>query len=299
MHSLPWESMRYLILIFGVFSCSTSVIFIKIGSTDPIVLSGYRTLLGGLVLAPVLLRLGHLKPPSPGVLLKRAGPPAVFLGIHFITWIIGARLTPSANASLIVNMVPVVMPVLLLLVIHERITRPEAIGTVAAMAGVILLGIGDFSFSREHALGDLVCFLSMLFYAVYLIYARKNRDLPSVYFYVVPVYLLAGLLCLGIAGATDLAGREVVWLGPDRTMELVSIFGLALVPTVLGHSIINWALRSIRGQAVVIINLAQFIFAGIMGYLLLQEVPHGIFYLSSLLVVAGALVVIRYSHKAA
>jgi drug/metabolite transporter (DMT)-like permease len=291
--------MRYLILIFGVFSCSTSVIFIKIGSTDPIVLSGYRTLLGGLVLAPVLLRLGHLNPPAPAVLLKRAGPPAVFLGIHFITWIIGARLTPSANASLIVNMVPVVMPVLLLLVIHERITRPEAIGTVAAMAGVILLGIGDFSFSREHALGDLVCFLSMLFYAVYLIYARKNRDVPSVYFYVVPVYLLAGLLCLGIAGATDLAGRDVVWLGPDRTMELISIFGLALVPTVLGHSIINWALRSIRGQAVVIINLAQFIFAGIMGYLLLQEVPHGIFYLSSVLVVAGALVVIRYSHKAA
>lgn len=291
--------MRYLILIFGVFSCSTSVIFIKIGSTDPIVLSGYRTLLGGLFLAPVLLRLGHLQAPPVTVLLKRAGPPAVFLGIHFITWIIGARLTPSANASLIVNMVPVVMPVLLLLVIHERITRPEAIGTVAAMAGVILLGIGDFSFSREHALGDLVCFLSMLFYAVYLIYARKNRDVPSVYFYVVPVYLLAGLFCLGIAGAADLAGREVVWLGPDQSMELISIFGLALVPTVLGHSIINWALRSIRGQAVVIINLAQFIFAGIMGYLLLQEVPHAIFYLSSLLVVAGALVVITYSHKAA
>ncbi|HKJ91436.1 MAG TPA: DMT family transporter [Oceanipulchritudo sp.] len=291
--------MRYFILIFGVFCCSTSVIFIKIGSTDPIVLSGYRTLLGGLFLTPFILRLKHLQRPPLGELLRRGWPPAFFLGIHFITWIIGARLTPSANASLIVNMVPVVMPLLLFMVLRERITRPEGVGTAAAMAGVVILGLGDFSFSPEHALGDAVCFLSMLFYAIYLIFARKNRDVASIYFYVVPVYLLAGILCLSIAGLRELGGHSVLWIGPDLRMELISILGLALVPTVLGHSIINWALRSIRGQAVVIINLAQFIFAGTMGYVLLNEVPHLVFYLASLLVVTGALIVIHYSRKPA
>jgi drug/metabolite transporter (DMT)-like permease len=288
--------MRYFILILGVFCCSTSVIFIKIGSTDPIVLSAYRTLLGGIFLIPFILKVKPEGRPTLAQLLKRAAPPAFFLGIHFITWIIGARLTPSANASLIVNMVPVVMPILLLFVVQERISRVEAAGTAVAILGVVLLGLGDFNLSREHALGDAVCFLSMLFYAFYLIFARKNRDLPSIYLYVVPVYLMAGLLCLAIAGMSELAGKPVVWLGPNIRNETISILGLALVPTVFGHSIINWALRTIRGQAVVIINLAQFIFAGLMGFVLLSEVPHAVFYLSSLLVVIGAVIVIRQSN---
>ena len=291
--------MRILFLLFGVFCCSTSVIFIKIGETDPVVLSAYRLLLGGLLLVPLSMGAWRkVKDNPPARMLRRTLPPALFLGIHFITWIIGARLTPSANASLLVNMVPVVMPFLLVFVIQERISKAEGLGTLVAMLGVFLLGAGDFNLSREYALGDAVCFLSMLFYAFYLIFARKNRDLPSVYLYVVPVYLMAGLFCLLVALVLELAGMQVAWLGPQLKMEAVSILGLAVIPTVFGHSIINWALRTIRGQAVVIINLAQFIFAGIMGFLLLEEVPHLVFYLSSLLVVGGAVIVIRQRGSA-
>lgn len=287
--------MRYLILIFGVFCCSTSVIFIKIGATDPIVLSGYRTLLGGCLMIPFLFQVRRVEWPPFGQLIRRAWPPAAFLAVHFITWIMGARLTPSANASLIVNMVPVVMPLLLFFIIRERITRAEGLGTTLAILGVFALGIGDFSFSREHALGDAVCFLSMLFYACYLIFARKNRDVASIYLYVIPVYILSGLICLSLASLLSIAGRPVLWMGPDLRMETISIIGLAVVPTIFGHSIINWALRSLRGQVVVIINLAQFIFAGIMGFFILGELPHLVFYLASLLVVAGAVIVIRQS----
>ncbi|MEX0325768.1 MAG: DMT family transporter [Puniceicoccaceae bacterium] len=291
--------MRYLLLLIGVFACATSVIFIKIGSTHPIALSAYRLLLGGLCLLPLAIapwrRRGELRT---GLILRQALPPALFLGIHFITWIIGARMTPSANASLIVNMVPVVMPFLLLVVVEERITRAEGIGTLLGMTGVVLLGLGDFSLSPEYAMGDLVCFLSMLFYAFYLIYARKNKEMASIYLYVVPVYLIAGLFCLTIAFLLQVSGHDIDWIGPDLRLEWISILGLALVPTVLGHSLINWALTRIRGQAVVIINLAQFIFAGIMGYLLLDEIPALVFYLSSALVVVGAVIVIRQSRTA-
>lgn len=290
--------MRYLLLIIGVYCCSTSVIFIKIGNTDPVVLSAYRLIIGGLLLMPLAVKAKkRAKNLYWSHLLRRTTAPAIFLGVHFIIWIIGARLTPSANASLIVNMVPVVMPLLLLLVVHEKINRAEGIGTVLAMAGVLFLGVSDFSMSRQYALGDFVCFLSMLGYAFYLIFARKNKDLPSIYVYVVPVYLIAGIFCLLLAIVMELAGAHVVWFGNDAAMEWTSILGLALVPTVLGHSLINWAFRSIRGQAVVIINLAQFIFAGIMGYVLLKEVPQLSFYIASLLVVAGALFVILKSEK--
>jgi drug/metabolite transporter (DMT)-like permease len=285
--------MQYALLIFGVFCCSTSVIFIKIGTTDPVALSAYRLLIGGGVLIPLALRRGSKQPGVPlQRLLARTLPPAVFLALHFVTWILGARLTPSANASLIVNMVPAVMPVLLLLVVREGISRWEFLGTVVALSGVVLLGMSDLDLSREHLLGDAVCFLSMILYALYLVCARRNRDLPSLYEYVVHVYILAGLICLSLAGLLQLMGRPVIWLGPNAHVEWISILGLALVPTVLGHSIVNWAFRHIRGQTVVVLNLAQFVFAGILGFLLLQEVPSPALYPASLLVVCGALIVI-------
>jgi drug/metabolite transporter (DMT)-like permease len=137
----------------------------------------------------------------------------------------------------------------------------------------------------------------MLFYAFYLIYARKNKEMTSIYLYVVPIYLIAGLFCLSIAVVLEGSGHSIAWFGPDAHLEWISILGLALIPTVLGHSIINWALTRIRGQAVVIINLAQFIFAGIMGFLLLDEVPSLVFYLASMLVVLGAIIVIRHSKS--
>jgi drug/metabolite transporter (DMT)-like permease len=223
----------------------------------------------------------------------------VFLALHFVTWILGARLTPSANASLIVNMVPAVMPVLLLLVVEETINRWELLGTILALSGVVLLGRGDLDLSREHLLGDAVCFLSMILYALYLICARRNRDLPSLYTYIVPVYLLAGLICLSLAAVLQLVGRPVIWLGPKAQVEWISILGLALVPTVLGHSIVNWAFRHIRGQTVVILNLGQFVFAGVLGFLLLQELPSPALYPASLLVICGALIVILKSRKTA
>lgn len=290
--------MRYVILLCGVWCCSTSIIFIKIGQTDAIALSAYRLLLGGALLVPMAMRAwrrgGDFDGPR---LFRQTIVPAILLGIHFISWILGGRLTTSANASLLVNMVPVAMPILLYLIINERINRTETKGTLIAMTGVVVLGLADFKLSPEYATGDAICFLSMLFYAWYLIHARKNRHLPSIYLYVVPVYLMAGLFCLAIAIVLSLAGRPTVWIGPDLSTEMISITGLALVPTVLGHSMVNWAMTRLRGQAVAIINLAQFIFAGLMGFVLLQEVPEPVFYLSSALVVAGAVLIIRHPHS--
>lgn len=292
--------MAYLILLFGVFCCSTSVLFIKIGSTDPVVLSAYRLLGSGILLAPLAIwawkKAGR---PKMRPLLRRGVVPGIFLAFHLVTWIVGARLTSSANATLLVNMVPVLMPLLLFLSVGERINKFEGTGTLLSMAGVAVLAIGDFHLAPEYALGDTICFLSMIFYSFYLLYGRKNKDLPSIYIYVVPVYLMAGALCLTLAGARQLAGMEVVWFGHAFHTEWVSIIGLTVVNTVVGHSIINWALRSIRGQAVVIINLGQFVFAGILGYIFLSEIPNLSFYQGAVLSIAGALVVIIGSGKAA
>lgn len=286
---------RYANLIAGVFCCATAVIFIKLSTVDPVLLSAFRLIIAGVALIPFFLNA--LKR-HPGIFMQRYFRrtlwPGVILGIHMILWIVGARLTPAVNSTLIITTVPIVMPFLLFFMAHEVVTRKEVAGTCVALSGVVLLGFYDYRLSAEHALGDAVCLASMVFYAAYLTYARRNRDFVSIWFYLVPVYLLGGLLCFGTGLIGWIAGGWVD--SPFQSYplrEIMLISGLALVPTVLGHSFLNYALKHLRGQRVAIFNSSQFILAGLMAYVLLQEVPARGFYLCSILILSGAVIVIR------
>ncbi len=73
--------------------------------------------------------------------------------------------------------------------------------------------------------------------------------------------------------------------------EIRWLVALALIPTVLGHSLLNFSLKHISGQSVSVCNLGQFIFAGSMAWLWFGEIPHGGFYPAALLVIAGAVTV--------
>ena len=157
-----------------------------------------------------------------------------------------------------------------------------------AVAGATLLGLHDFHISREHAAGDALCLLSMLFLTGYMACGRINRSAPSLWLYVVPVYYVAGLACLPLG---LLESRSPGW--SDPRFEWAMIFALALIPTVIGHSALMLSLRHLRAQIVSILNLGQFVFAGVLAYPLFGEVPRGGFYAACALLVAGAVIAIR------
>ncbi len=291
----------YLILFIGVFAASTSALFVKLSHTDPVLLASYRSLIAGVVLLPLFFRAlkshaGQYRVSS----LRRTLMPGMFLGIHFITWTIGARLTPVSNSTLIVNMLPVITPFLLYFMIREVINRAECYGTFLSLAGVAVLGFADYRLNIKYALGDIICFVSMLFYAFYIVWGRKNRDIPSLWLYVVPLYLIAGLFTLLIYFMAQQSGFTAAASVHDYdARDLGLIFALALIPTVIGHSIFNYSLKHLRGQSVSIIALSQFIFAGFMGVYILNEFPSVAFYLASTLLVMGAIVVIFASRPGA
>jgi drug/metabolite transporter (DMT)-like permease len=104
---------------------------------------------------------------------------------------------------------------------------------------------------------------------------------------------VGGLLCLAAAILTvDLSDQ------PWSLRELGLAAGLGLIPGVLGHSILNNAVKYLRGQLVSVANLSQVLFAGGLAYLILGEVPDSAFYPSAALIVAGAvLAVTRASER--
>ena len=284
---------KALLLLVGVFACSTAAIMIKSCQVNPVLLAAYRMLVAALLLFPFYLRdMGKHRGNYSLKHILRCVPPGILMGLHFMVWIAGTRLTDAASATLIVNMTPVITPLLLYFIARERVHTGEYVGTAIAICGVILLCAGGFGPVKSNLSGNLLSFASMIFLAIYLVLGRRNRDFASLLMYVVPLYFVGGIFCFIVAIC-----QQVNPLDLDGTRGISMIIGLAIVPTVIGHSIFNYLMKHIRGQIVAVGGLGQFIFGGIMGYLILDEIPNLYFYPACLLVVVGSVITLRSSGR--
>ena len=219
--------------------------------------------------------------------LRRSALPGLILSAHFIAWVAGARLTPGANATLMVNLMPLAMPFFMYFLYKEKLLRREWLATALAMIGIVILSLEDIQISRAHFHGDMLCLVSMVLFAAYLALARSNLDsVGSVWLYLVPMYTVAGLASLIIAAATGPVMPTFEWY------NLTMVFLLATVSTVIGHTALNYAMQKLRGQTVTLTNLLGFCVAAIAGYLMYNEVPGESFYLASAFIVAGLLIVV-------
>ncbi len=282
----------YAILIFGVFACSLSVIFLKDSSTHPIWLSGIRTLIAAMFLTPLVVMEARKNPGDISLRqIFRSAPGGLLLAVHLISWTAGARETSAANGSLIVNLATVAMPIIMWLMNGERINRGEIIGSAVAMSGVLIMVSGTIGFGGS-VWGELICFASMILYCLYLAFARRNGMGRNIWLYVVPLYYICGITCVGTALLVP-----GIPLPPISQHEVAMLVCLGLIPTVLGHSIMNWCIKSMRGQVVSTANLFQFAFAGVIAFFQFGEIPGRLFYPMCLLIIIGSAIVIR-SHRA-
>ena len=283
------QGVEIAVLFTGQLIASTAVLMIKINEFHPFALAAYRTLFAVLFLSPVFfLELRKAGLQLSWAIVRPTILPGVFLAIHFLSWNIGARNTLAANASLIVNMVPVAMPLVVLVLFHERPKGFELLATAIAIAGLLVLTVPSFRGSRETLLGDLVSFGSMLFVATYYVLARRNPRGTSIWLYVTPLYLVAGLLALLVAALAEAPLFQD--FGPTNSLTLL---GIVIGPTIMGHSAVNHAMRTLPSQLVSLSPLTQPLWAGIMGFFFLGEVPDPRFAVAAVAIVTGVVITVR------
>jgi len=246
-----------------------------------------RLLVAALLLLPVYARA--LRPGGWGAArghLRQVLLPAFFLAAHFSTWAVGARLTLAAHGSLIVNLSPIVLPFVMFVFYREMINCREVLGTMIAMLGVGALVWEDCHMGGDTLAGDITCFVSMVLFCFYLAYGRLSLRSGNLWLYVVPMYAVAGLMCFvaSLPFANPLEGWSL--------REAAILLALVVLPTIAGHTIFNHSMAKLRAQIVTVVNLAQFVFAGILAYFIFAEIPKAVFYLTSLLIIMGAVIVI-------
>ncbi len=284
--------MIYFIMAIGVIVAGFGVVFMKTGSIDPLPLASYRLLFASFILFPLFLRdTGKVNSPFQFKSYRRSLLPGAILGIHFTTAIIGTRLIPGGHATALFSLSPVVMPFLMYFMVKEKITSLEILGTAVSIGGVIYLGFKDSHFSSSYLKGDGIIIISMVFLTLYLALARKNRSDTPFWYYIVPLYFTGGLVCLIMALLT---GSDMSVKGMD---DYISLAGLTLVNTIVGHGINNYGMRKLRGQVVSLIKLTQIISGTALAFLFLGEIPPGYFYYAALIILAGPLILILFDKK--
>jgi drug/metabolite transporter (DMT)-like permease len=276
------------LLLFGTFCASTATIFVKASHEQPLLVTAGRLIIAALILTPFFLRELKAAPGNYG--WKQFGwacLPAVVLSINLTSFVFGARMTQAANAGLIISLTPLVLPFYLWWLMREKINRREVIGTLVMLAGILVLIGGNLNISHSNFIGDMIVLGSMFALAGYMALGRKNAARIPLWSYVVPLFWVAGLICLVTA---------LFFINPIKSYamsDVLAILGLGVISTALGQSILNYSFKYFRGQTVSLSIMIIPLFTGVMGYFFFGEIPYPSFYLAAFIIAIGVFIALR------
>ena len=255
-------------LIIGGVSAGFSSIFIRLCLYPPSVIAAFRLLLPGLALTPFCLsslRRVFREKKIWGFLLLIV--PGVLLGLHFQFWVVGIKQTYVASGTFMFTISPVFFALFERIIYRKKISAAAYVSLLLVFLGA--LWMFEAGRGRIGRIGDLLCFISMLLFVVYLIVSREvSRSVPHLT-YVQIIYLWGGLLTLPFAIAAGDVGR----INSPGAGSMLALLGLAFIPTLIGHTAGNYGVRFFLPLTVSFFTLLEPIVATFAAAFILNEVP--------------------------
>jgi drug/metabolite transporter (DMT)-like permease len=256
----------YLALVIGVLAVSASAIFVKLTSAPAPVIAFYRLFFSTVLIAPLFLMksLGEVKSMSKKdwVFSAIAG---VFLAFHFILWFESLNFTSVASSVVLVTLQPLFAFIGTYLFFKEKVSKVALFSGVVAIVGSVIISWGDFQISGLALFGDILALAACAMITAYLLFGQGIRKRHSLTLYTFIVY--------GISSVTLLIYCLLLQypLAPYPMTDWYYFLLQALVPTLLGHSLFNWALKWVSTNTISIMILFEPVGAIILAYYILGE----------------------------
>ncbi|WP_031517972.1 DMT family transporter [Desulfofalx alkaliphila] len=272
----------YLAVLLGVLAASFSAIFTKLADAPALIIAFYRLAFTVLLLAPLAFATGRqeLKHIS-GRDLLLAVLSGVLLAMHFATWVTSLNYTTVASSTVLVTMQPLFVIAGGYFLYKEKISRKGLAGAGLALTGSIIIGINDFQVGGQALLGDLLAFAGAIFVAGYVLIGRSLRFRLSLFTYVTLVYSASAVTLMLCSLVMELPfypydGATWMWF-----------LMLAVIPTIFGHTVFNWALRYVKAAVVSVSILGEPVGATILAYFIFGEVPTMLQLLGGAVIITG------------
>jgi drug/metabolite transporter (DMT)-like permease len=270
----------------GVLAVSAAAIFIRLAEAPALAVAFWRCALGVVVLLPPALA-GRERFPR-GRALRVLVASGAALGAHFGFWIASLDYTSVAASVVLVSTTPVFVAILAYLLLGERTSRLSFFGILVALAGTAAIA-SDASAGSVALLGNVLAIGGALTFAVYVLIGRSQRTTVGIGVlpYSIVVYSAAALTLLPVA---LLSGAEL-W-GYSRETWLW-LWAIALGPQILGHTVLNWALRYVEASVISGTILAEPVVSALLAWLILAEKPGLATLLGGAVVLLGLFLLLR------
>lgn len=278
-------------LATGITAISFASIFIRLAQREgapTLSIAAWRLVFASAVLLPyaAITRRDEIRDLTRQevVLIAASG---VFLGLHFATWIGSLGYTSVASSVVLVSMGPLFVGLGSWLLLRERPGPLLLVGIALAAAGSMAVSWGDFGRGQDRLLGDVLALSGAIMVAGYLMIGRRVRARRTLITYIAPVYGVAMLTLLVIVA---LARQPMLGLRPAAYFWILL---LGLLPQLVGHSTLNWALHHLSATYVSIVTLAEPLGSGLLAYLILGEAVSWPVAVGGLLILAGIYIASR------
>jgi drug/metabolite transporter (DMT)-like permease len=195
------------------------------------------------------------------------------LAAHFGAWIASLSMTSVVRSVALVSTQPLFAG-LFARALGDRAPLRLYVGTAIAVVGtLVMIDPGSSSVGEDAWIGDLLALSGAVTAALYLAIGRRVHQqlgdaLPvEGYFVSVNLVAAAALWLWVLASGAELSPVGAAW------GDYVAILWIGLVPGIVGHGLLNWAVRRVPVHTVSLAVLLEPAGAALCAWLLLAEVP--------------------------
>lgn len=256
-----------LLLAVAILAISTGAPFARWAApAPPLAIAALRVAIAAVLLCALGWReLGALRriPRRELPLVLLAG---ALLAVHFGSWIASLSFTSTAASVALVCTNPIFAAVFGAL-LGDRVARREVVGIAIAAAGCAVLAGGDWRAGGDALIGDGLALVGAASAAAYLVVGRRLRAAVPLLPYLGAVNATAAV---ALAAAALAAGHDLAAL-PAHSYAACA--GAALFASLVGHSLLNAAVRTTPAHLVALAVLGEPIGSSLLAWAAFGEAP--------------------------
>lgn len=291
----------YIAIFSAIATISLAAILIRLAlgeSMPPVLIAAARLFIATVVLTPITFQRysDHIRKLTRSQLIF-ATIAGIFLAIHFIAWVTSLQYTTVLVSVVIVTSGPIWVAILEVIFMRIRLSKLVIGGLIIAILGGIFIGLPMGSDSAEAAgatsttdnnlIGAFLSWIGAVAISVYMLMGRKLRSTLPVIPY---IWLVYGIATIVMAIVVLVTATPILGFSTEGYLVLLA---MGLIPQLIGHSSLNYALEYFPATLVSMFTQLEPIGSAILAYFIFSELPPQQQIIGSAIIIIGVLIASR------
>ena len=258
------EHRIYILLFLAMFSVSTSPIIARLLENVPAVaISFWRMAIAAILLWTYSIFKRGIPLSNRNKNYTLLG--GIFLGIHFHFFFESIKLTTIANATFLGTLAPLFTLIMEKFWLKRTLNKRVIYSLGAVFSGTFLILSDQFSFSSAYTQGNLFALFCSFWLGLTFMISENIRKDSGTVAYTRTLFATAAVTLLMISFYT-----QESLIGYSK-IEYLGLLLLGVIPSILGHNTMYYAIRYVSPTIVASFPLGEPVLASIIAYFLFSE----------------------------